>query len=314
MNLVVVGAGAMGSLYGGSLKHAFPDWNISLVDVWKEHVSAINERGLNMERHGKIDIVRLLACSPAEVKGHISTPVDLIIVFTKTMHTESALDSVRFLIGPKTMMMTLQNGLGNIERLERFAPQDRIIVGVTTNPCDLIGPGKVRMTGRGDTKIMTASGKSAPILEEISSALTKTGLTCSLEPNILGIIWEKAAFNVCLNGLTCVTRLTVGGVGASQEGRELCKSILDEIDAVACKKRINFSTERVWNTVLMAFSEHQKHMPSMLQDRLAKRKTEVESIQGCIIQSGQEVGVPTPFTHMLYQLIRIVEQAYDWEI
>ncbi len=312
MNVVVVGAGAMGSLYGGSLQKVFPEWNILLIDVWKEHVATIQSNGLTIERNGAKETVKVQACLPGEAVAKTPKPADLIIVFTKTMYTEGALEPIRPIVGPATVMMTLQNGLGNIEKLERLVPVERIIAGVTTNPCDLVGPGHIRMAGQGDTKIMTASGKITPMLEEIAAALTKAGLAGHVVPDALGIIWEKAAFNAAMNGLTSILRLTVGGVCSSKEGLELARAVVAEAAAVATKKGISFDEGRVWATAQMAFAEHQKHMPSMLQDRLAKRKTEVDSIHGGIVKGGEETGVPTPVTKVLYLQIRAIEEAYDW--
>lgn len=304
MNIVIVGAGAMGCLYGGALyQHG---QNAVLVDIWQDHMQAINTHGLQVETSQGCNKINI----PARYAHQIEEEPDLLIVFTKSFHTENALkDSKRF-IGENTFLLTLQNGLGNAEIIQQFVPKARIIQGVTTFPCDLIAPGQIKSPGEGQTKIMSADGVITARLEEIAKIIDEAGFNCKISPQVSIDLWEKVAFNATLNALTAVTQLPVGPVGISTQGQDLAKCVVKEVSETAKKQGIAVNEKRIMDTVSMAFREHKDHLPSMLQDITAKRQTEIEFLNGAIVRAAEKSGVSTPVTKVLYQLIRIKEDSY----
>lgn len=301
--IMVLGAGAMGSLFGARLAMAGSE--VVLVDVWREHVVAINRDGLLFEDDGGAHTVHLAAAHAADLPA--GDYPDLVIVFTKTLHSAAALESVRHCIGRATWLLTLQNGLGNDEVAARFVSRTHLMHGVTNYPSDLRGPGSVASHGQGYVRIDGVAGGAGEQQRAIAALLRDAGFDCVLDPGVKRAIWEKVAFNAALNSLAAVTRLPVGGVGGSEAGRSLARQIVDEVAAVAHARGIEVDREATWRSVERAFAEHAAHQPSMLQDILAHRKTEIESINGAVLRYASEVGVPVPVTGTLCQLVRMIE-------
>lgn len=308
MKIVVVGAGAMGCLYGGLMKEAGNE--VILVDVWQKHIDAINTNGLKLEVGETTKIIKI----PAKLSREVATQAELIVLFTKNIHSEKALEEAKGFIGVNTYVLTVQNGLGNIEKIEKYVPLDRIVVGVTNYPSDLVGPGHVRSQGVGKTQILSADGIVRPQLEIIRQIIDKSGLNAIISRDVFVSIWEKVAFNAAMNSLCTVTKLTVGPLGATSQSRELAIRIAKETVAVANKKGIPAREDVVLNMMEDAFKNHYSHMPSMLQDSLAKRTTEVEYINGAIAREAAQLGISAPTTEVLYQLVRVLEQNYDQQV
>lgn len=302
MKIAILGAGAMGSLFGGLL--AETGEQVTLLDINDAHLSAITAHGLRLETDtGDRQVRSLQALRPSQ-----ATQVpDLLIVFTKSMHTRAALASVRQLIGPSTYVLTLQNGLGNVEALASAVPQERILVGVTTWPADLAGPGHVRSHGAGVIRMMTADGVDRPILERVVSVLSGAGLRCQADANVWGAVWEKVAFNAALNPLCTVLNRPVDALGAVEDGPALALAIVEEVLAVARASGISVDAIKVSDNVRHAIVAHRGHKPSMLQDVLAGRPTEIESINGAVVAAAHRHGVRVPHTETLMQLVRLVQ-------
>jgi len=304
MNFMVLGAGAIGCLFGARL------WQrgerVVLVDVRADQVRAINESGLLVDSEGGSQRVGVSAAAPADLK---EIP-DVILVFTKAFHTAAALEGVRRLIGPETWLVSLQNGLGHEELLATFVERSRVVVGTTTFPSDFVEAGRIHTRGSGTTRLMAADGVVSERLNAICRALDAAGLHCEICETVAAVIWEKVAFNAALNTLTAVTRLPVGGVGGGPEGRELAARVVSEALEVARQKGLPVNEKGVQDTVAMAFREHGEHKPSMLQDILAQRPTEVEFINGAIVREARALGVPAPVTETLYALVRTLERSY----
>lgn len=308
MKIAVIGAGAMGSLFGGVLSEN--DNEVTLIDVSKVHIEAINTNGLYLDTEEGARFIKVLA----RYANEINEKPDLIIIFTKTIYSKSALDSAKHLIGENTHIMTLQNGLGNAELLEQYVPKNRIIVGMTNFPSDLVGPGKVSSHGKGIVVAMSADKQDHKFLKEVEKTFNNAGLNCEITPKAFIHIWEKVAFNAAINTLTAVTRLRIGDVASTEQGYALAFEIAKEVISVANKTGIKAEIEVVNTNLEMAFEHHKDHMPSMMQDMLAKRQTEIESINGAVINKAEAVGVDVPVTRVMYSLIKLIQQKYEEQI
>ncbi|CAB1065117.1 2-dehydropantoate 2-reductase (EC [Olavius sp. associated proteobacterium Delta 1] len=304
MVIAIIGSGAMGSLFGGRLKSAGN--NVTLVDVWEDHIQTINNNGLIIENPTKRDVIYISACLP----GDLQKPPDLMIIFTKTIHTESALKDVQSLISDQTTILTVQNGVGHDRIIARYFDRSKIIHGVTTYPCHILGPGHVRTEEEGTIKIMTLDGRHRQMLSDVDRLFNSAGLNCEITPDVTVAIWEKLAFNAALNGMTTVLRLPVGEIDRVDDGRDLVKKIVDEAVEVANRMDIAISKSRILSTVSMAFRAHKDHKPSMLQDVLSKRKTEVDFINGAIVREAKALGFSVPANETLYRLIKVLEATY----
>lgn len=305
MKTLILGAGAMGCLYGGLLKERGND--VILVDVSKPQVDEINRNGLALETaEGKRNIK-----IKAKFAQEVTEQPDLIILFTKTIHSKSALSSLKAMIGPETMVLSLQNGLGNDEVIKEFVRTDKIIIGTTNFPSDLLKPGNVRSLGKGTTKIMSCNGEVTEKLKQVEMMLSDAGFNCIITEDVFVSIWEKVAFNAACNALTAASRLKLGDVGKTDEGKELARSIAKEVVSVANAKKIRANAENVIKLIELDFVEHAEHMPSMMQDVLGNRTTEIDFINGAVVKEAEKLGISVPVTNVLYKIVSMIQKNYE---
>ncbi|WP_271605174.1 ketopantoate reductase family protein [Bradyrhizobium sp. CCBAU 11434] len=299
--IAILGSGAMGSLFGGCLFEGGSD--VTLIDLNASHVEAIRREGLVLSTDSGERSIRVPAFFPHEV----ATTFDLIIVFTKTMHTTAALSAVRSCIGPKTILLSLQNGLDNKFLLTAFARPQNVLIGITTNPADLVAPGHVESHGAGIARLAATAEPATPILKLLPDLLARGGLNATVDPRVETAIWEKVAFNAALNTLCALTRSSVGQIGADEATRSLAFAIAAEVcnTAIACGFAVNRS--HVEQTLASAMQHHTHHKPSMLQDVLAGRTTEIEAICGAVVRHAKERGLSTPMTETVLALIRHID-------
>ncbi|MEX3966459.1 ketopantoate reductase family protein [Paraburkholderia sp. EG286B] len=302
MHIAILGAGAMGSLFGGLL--AVAGHRVTLLDVDEAHLKAIKETGLRLTTDaGERVVTNLEALRPEAA----TTPADLLIVFTKTLHTQAALGAARAVLGPQTALLSLQNGLGNAERLAQFADPARVMIGVTTWPADKNGPGHVSSHGAGVIRLMSADGADSPMLSRTVEALNDAGLACSADADVWAAIWEKVAFNAALNSLCAVTGCTVGELTNVPDGEALALKIVAEVATVAQAHGVAVNEAHVADNVRHALAHHRAHRPSMLQDVLAGRKTEIEAINGAVVEAARMRAIAVPNTAALLHLVRLVD-------
>jgi len=310
MNIVLLGAGAMGSLFGARLAQA--GHAVTLVDIARAHLDAIAAHGLRLDSAaGSAQVPGLAVFEPKDWVGRVQAPggraPELLIVFTKTLHTEAALRGVAGAIGPQTQVLSLQNGLGNVEKLAAVVDPARILVGVTTWPADLIGPGHVASHGAGSIRLMQADGRRSAALEQAASALQSAGLNCEIDERVWHAIWEKVAFNAALNTLCTVTGCTVDQLALAEDGPELALEIVQEVVAVARASGFDVAPGPVCDKVLHAIAAHAGHHPSMAQDMQAGRPTEIDSINGAVVARAEALGVAVPATRTLMRLVRLMQ-------
>lgn len=298
-SIAVLGAGAMGGLIGGSLSEGGAD--VTLIDINAEHVDALRKNGLKLKTDKGERYIPIPVLFPWEV----SKTYDLIIVFTKTIHTKSAITSIRSAIGPNTVLLSLQNGLDNKLSLMEFVDQRNIVVGITTYPADMQEPGYVESHGEGIVRLAAASSSVAPsILNYIPELFTHSGIKTIVDPEVEVAIWEKVIFNAALNGLCAVTRSTVGQVGDHADTRALAFQIIGELCTTAHACGFAIQRERIEKTVNEALEHHSSHKPSMLQDVLAERPTEIEAICGAAVRRAEEHSIAVPVTRTILGLVR----------
>lgn len=301
MKVAVVGAGAMGSLYAAAFHRAGAE--VTLIDVAAAHLAAINAEGLRLETRAGLETFRLPAVRPEEASGQ----TDLVMLFTKTFHTDAALGGVKAILGPTTHVLTLQNGLGNDAAVARHVAPERVIAGVSTLPSDLVGPGHVRSHGEGGSKIYPALGGDIAFAEQVADLLTAGGLPTTLQPDIQAAIWSKAIFNAAMNTLCALTRRTPGFLGAHEESQALIRAVVLEGVAAANASGVAIEAQPILDLTVVSVTDHADHEASMLQDVKAGRRTEVDAINGAIVRAAQAAGVATPVTEALWRLVKLEE-------
>lgn len=304
MKIAIVGAGAMGGLF--AVRLAVGGQDVSLVEVCQRTVEAIQHQGLRLVTPASSERVKL----PIASAGAYSGTFDLLIILTKGFHTEVAIESVRHLVGPTTWVLSVQNGLGNAQLIAKVVPADHILVGMTNLPADLLEPGVIHSHGDGHVAIWSWDGRQNPAVLEIARVFQASGLPCQADPHVQIAIWEKVAFNAALNGVCAITRQAVGCIGHCEDGRLLADSIIDETLQVAGAMGIAVHKDRVRQAVAYAFEHQARHKPSMLQDVESGRKTEIDFIQGAVVDLGRQKGVDTPVLQCLHRLVKLIEAGY----
>lgn len=301
MQVYVVGAGAMGCLYGAAF--AAGGCDVTLVDTNREHVDAINRDGLEVETRQGTARLPLAARLPGEAQGG----GDLILLMTKTYHSEAALAGAKHLIGEQTNVLTLQNGLGNVERVSTHVSRGKILVGVSTLPADLVSPGRIRSLGDGGSKLYPAFSPETEFAAEVCRVLTDGGLPAQLEPDILEAIWAKAVFNSAMNPLCALTRETPGFFIDKEESRALISAMVEEGVAAARASGIMIEAAPIHALTEVSMTDHADHEASMLQDVKAGRRTEIDAISGAIVEAAHRKGVATPVTETMWRLVKLEE-------
>ncbi len=301
MKIVVVGSGAMGCLFGGLLAESGQD--VVSIDIAGRHLEALQRDGLVLrtdagERHIAVT---------AGLAADFSAPCDLALVFTKGPHTATAVRDAAHLIGPQSWVLTLQNGLGNAATIQQVVPHVRVAIGMTSWPADLHAPGHAASHGHGGVLLWSHDGRPDPALERIAAVLSAAGLNAAADASVEVAIWEKVAFNAGMNSVCAVTLLPVGPMGDHPAGPSLAHAIVAEALAVARARGLAVDAARVERLIATAFAEHRTHRPSMLQDVLAGRPTEIETINGAIVAEGERLGIATPVARTLRDLVRLID-------
>ncbi|MEW9670953.1 ketopantoate reductase family protein [Ammoniphilus sp. 3BR4] len=307
MKIAIVGAGAMGSRFGAMFYQSGHE--VVLIDKWKEHIEQIHSRGLEVISEQGSTFLPINASLRASDVGE----ADLVLIFTKATQTEGAVRDSLPLIGEQTLIMTLQNGLGNVEVITEFIRKDQVIAGTTNFAAELMGPGVIQALGSGETHIMNVSGEVSEKLIHISEAMNKAGMNVTISPDVFKIIWTKVAFNSVMNPVTAITRLKVADLGAYEQREPFMRKVLQEIVQVASAEGISLDLEEILGTIRGVLDPKQsgEHLSSMLQDILTKRPTEVEHMNGAIVRLGERAGIPVPHNESLYHLIRMMETTYE---
>ena len=297
MRIAVVGAGAMGSIFGARFHQAGHE--TVLVDVVKPLVDAINETGVTVIQGDAETVTRV----PATVDPASVGPVDIVVFFTKCYHTASAAESARPLVGAGTVVASLQNGWGNGDVLAAAYPPDQVVVGVTYNSGLLEGPGRVVHPAEQPTIVGTfADGREGAA--RLAQALESAGLKASVASPIRPEIWKKLILNAATLPASALTGMHAGALGACSETRALVTETTREAVSVAESLGYDIGFEERITTILELLEKAGPSKASMLQDFEAGRRTEIDVVNGAVVQAAEEKGVAVPINRALVQLIK----------
>jgi len=306
MKIAIVGPGAMGCLLAGSLKARTKE-DIWLYDYSKDRAERIKDSGIKIDGSG----------SSHQVKVNISTDVkeigicDFVFICVKSYSTEDACKDIKGLVGENTSIITLQNGIGNIQILNDYFGPEKIIAGVTNHGATLLSTGAVRHAGKGDTIIGKSDGRLSGALKEISATLNKAGFDTKISKDIDSVIWGKLIINVGINALTAVTRLHNGRLVEHDEVRSLMRAMVQEATKVVKRKRIKLAYDDPIQKAESVAKATAANISSMLQDVLNKKRTEIDFINGAIVRQGKALGIATPVNEVLTNLVKTIEASYD---
>lgn len=308
MKTAILGAGALGCAIGSALAEAgVPVW---LINRRPDHVQAICESGLRVRVDGKDRVVKVAASTDvAQVQKEAGT-VDLLVVLVKSFHTEEAMRSALGLLNPQTAVLSLQNGLGHEEVLGRLVGRQRILAGKTYAGGVLIEAGHVMRSLRGrETLIGELDGSMSPRVLEIARLFSAAGLHTEAQANIVGTIWDKLFVNVATGALSAVTGLDYGGLYATPQVEACALSAVDEAMQVARALGIQVSSSsarQVWRKASEGLPAQFK--ASMLQSLEKGSMTEIDYVNGAVVDQGRRAGVPTPVNQTLVACVKGVER------
>lgn len=303
MRIGIIGAGALGCLFGGLLGRAGNE--ITLVHRDPVVVSHINKRGVRIrEAVGKTFTARVSGKHvPADLRRE-----DLVVFAVKSYDTRNAALLHRDRVDSKTPILTLQNGLGNVGTLVRFFGKNAVLGGTTTEASLLLAPGLVAHTGKGETRIGEIGTTVSNRCALIAKAFERAGIKTTVTNNPLGAVWAKTIINSAINPVSALLGVHNGALAEEPALLQAMSGIVREGVEVSRAERVRLDpprTERVLARVLRATSSNRS---SMLQDLERGKTTEIRELNGALVRIGRKRGVPTPLNQLLTSMVLMSEK------
>jgi 2-dehydropantoate 2-reductase len=306
LKIAIIGPGAMGLFFAARLQEAGHE--VRVLDYRPERSDFLINSGLRLitltgeEQHYSLKITHEAAAIG---------PCDLVLIKVKAHQTGRAAQQLPALLGVGGIALTLQNGIGNLEGMAEVVGPERLLAGVTMLGVTKLDVGRIRHAGPGQTFIgrPPASQVTDSEITAIVRAFEQAGLDCRESPDIIAVLWNKLLINVGINPVTALTRLTNGQLPAIPAAWEVVTAALQEAYAVAEAKGIPVAAEPA-DRVKKVCQDTAGNYSSMLQDVLARRRTEVQAINGQIVRHGRQLHLPTPINTLLFNLIKALETGF----
>lgn len=303
MKICVIGCGAVGSLFAAHLARA-GEAEVFAYDLARDHVEAINRNGLRLSGEADFTAKLTATADPKQLPR-----CDYGIVATKSIHTRSAIEQVAHVFDERSAVCSVQNGVGNEELLSERV---KFVIRGTTFPAGhIVAPGHVGYDIKGDTWIGPFEPTQTPMkmVEELAGLMTRAGMKTAALADARGAQWTKLIFNAGTNPVGALTGLHHGAATFFPPTGELFEALIDEGLAVAKALGVELHNDPK-ALVLKAANAPGKHKASMLQDALAHRQTEVDFMNGAIVQWGEKLGVPTPLNRAVWALVKGLEDSW----
>jgi 2-dehydropantoate 2-reductase len=303
--VAIVGCGAMGSVYAGLMVSAGHE--VHAVTLWADHAAAMREHGLRVEGASGDRTVPVHASMTTDGIG----PCDLVIIATKAFDVEAAAKASIPLLGPKTPVQTIQNGLGSPERAAAVLGADRIAIGVVGGfGASIRAPGHAHHNGMEMIRFGALAGLSRDALNTAAEIWRSSSFKVALFDDVRQMVWEKLIMNVAFSGTTCATGMTIGEVMGNPDAWKVAEGCSLEAIAVAKAAGIKLDVGDPIEHVRKLGSKIPNAKPSMLLDHLAHRRSEVDAINGAIPVEAAKYNIPTPMNDALVAIIRAREAAF----
>ena len=302
MHIAVLGAGAMGSLFGGYLSRKN---DVLLIDVSQPVVDAINSKKLQItEPDGSSAGYAVHAVTNVHAANGFKA--DLVIVFVKAMYSRDALQSIAPIMDAGTCLMSLQNGVGHEDLLLEFADKDHVLIGTTQHNCAVLAPGSVRHGGSGATHLARVSG-SVEGLSTLAENFTACGLQADCSANYKQLVWEKLLTNVSASALTGALQVPLGFIVSDSHAWILCQELVREAVSVAKADGAVFDVVAETEKVRQVCVKSPEGITSICADIKAGRRTEVDTISGGVVKKAKRLGISAPYHEMMVELIHSLE-------
>jgi 2-dehydropantoate 2-reductase len=293
MKVAVVGAGAVGCYYGGMLARAGHD--VTLIGR-PRHVEAIERQGLRLETQTFDEHIRV----SASTEGSAVQGAQLVLFCVKSTDTESAAAAIKPHLAPDALVLSLQNGVENADRLRAILPQD-VLAAVVYIGTEMAGPGHVRHHGRGELIIERSRAS-----DELAQALIAAGVPTDISDNVRGALWAKLILNCAYNALSAITQLPYGRLVKGAGITAVMRDVVDECLAVAKADDVTIpgdvdaAIRKIAETVPGQYS-------STAQDLARGKPSEIDHLNGVIVRRGEALGVATPVNRLLHAIVKLLE-------
>lgn len=308
MKIVIVGAGALGRLFGALLARGGED--VWFVEPDQDVVAAINDKGVGVTMHEQA--AEKIAYYPARAtdSGGEIGQCDLLIMAVKSYHVYEAVLGVAHLVSDNSPLVSLLNGLGHLEVMGRVVERKNIIPGFTNMAATALGPGLVANDGIGKTKIGEYDGTISPRLDRINSLLNKCAIETEPVQDIVSRMWCKVIVHAAINPVSAVVRQRNGHLIEGVESISLLKRLVDEGEEVAEACGIVLGATDLYGMLIATCRRTFNHLSPMLQDIINQRKTEVDALNGILYRYGRRNGIEAVTHQTMFELIRSVEKSY----
>ena len=300
MKIAVLGAGAMGSIYGG---HLSMNNDVYMIDKKEDLVKKISADGLKLYENDKDVVYHPKALLSSEGIGE----VDLVIIFVKALYSRAALMENKAIIGDNTYVLTLQNGAGHEDIIEEFVPKERIIIGTTEDNGAILDNGYVRRGGKGKTNIGMLVEDRNNMLVKVKVCLDGCGFDTHIYDNIQQLIWDKLFTNVSLSALTGVLQVPIGFIAEDEYAWNMTVTLIKEAMQVAKAMGLEFDEDEMIERVRNTSINSPEGRTSIYADLKAGRLTEVNTISGAVVKAGDRLGVPVPSHKMIVNMVHAME-------
>ena len=302
MRIVVIGAGAMGSVYGALLAaHA----DVVMIDNWAEQVAAISAEGLTLTGVSGTLRPRLRALTYSEV-GSLAGEADIAMALVNAGGSVAAADIARIVQKPEGYLLTLQNGIGNIEAFEATLGAGRVLAGLSYHSGAIRGLARVEHTHRGPTWIGEIDRRRTSRLLALEAMLDRAGGMPHIVDDVVGYVWSKFIHNCAINPVCAVAGIRVGEIPTTPGADEMQTRIIEEALAVATAKGVPLADGDPM-TAIKAFCRVKFNKPSMLQHLEASRETEIAALNGAVVRLGAELGIPTPYNQAITFMVEAMQ-------
>ena len=311
--LVVVGAGAMGSLFGGLLAEKGMD--VTLLDPWQQHIDAIKaNNGLQMVGHGGDRTIPLQATTNAqEIKE-----ADLVFFQCKAVYNDAAATSVKHLFTSEsnTIAISFQNGLGSEEKIAEYLGKENVLGGLTAQGANMEAPGKVRNHTELPSYIGEMGGGVSDRVSNVANILTAHGLPTKASENIRKSIWAKLFANVGVSPISGILNITLGEIYDNAYANGISFKAIDEAVLVAEAEGLSFTQEeasKVFKSIINPQTGTPGNKSSLCVDLLNERPSEIDYINGAIARLGKKHNIPTAINDTLTSLVKAIESKFTNE-
>jgi len=292
LKVAVMGAGAVGCYFGGMLARA--GHTVTLI-ARPEHVRAIETNGLRMETKTFDEHVRLGASTEASsVRG-----ADVVLFCVKSTDTESAGAQILPHLAANTLVLCLQNGVDNAERLQAELPNHTVAAAVVYVATEMAGPGHVKHHGRGDLVM-------EPSASRIASALAAAGIGAEVSDNVRGALWLKLILNCAYNAVSAISQLPYGKTAVGEGVQDVMRDVVNECLAVAKAEGVSVAGD-VDASVRMIAEAMPGQFSSTAQDLARGKRSEIDYLNGLVVRRGRALGIPTPANRVLWSLVKLLE-------